>query len=609
MIQQDFLAKIDNVSVLDKIGDVMFSSEMGRTYDTISFTYNAAVPPALKAPLTFELGDMVFNGFVYQTSKTGHDKWQVHGRSNTAKLTLPFSQPKKIIEPYDTASSLLAYYGGLQNIQIDYQSAELSFGAGFERDGTPNDMVLKIAAVTGSDVYVNGDTLVIAPLEELGTPTTVYNKSDYFDVALSTDDLQSAGIGKVIVSDGEGAGTFDQRFSFDIRGKTITFFPVPYREFSVIEGVINLTETTHYVEETFEIVDEDSIDLKGVVDQITRITLTGVDISYDEIDGSFVYFTERITGLLMVRYLAKVYQGKLKTRTTPDGAYYFVKVSHNGEIHTAQGLLHQDADGAMCDWVSNANDETMLVCAPAEKNYVRGFSLYTMSDDGLTPLFKFRYDGEPMDVLFIPPVESDENFIAVEEVTLYPYSDVDPKWVAAADLNIAPDAIEAVYTSESDQLDTTMYHLDGKLVKFDKLYHEVRISYVKAAKKYYFQSDNINATLKLMIAASPVAGWLEYDLIGFDKYDLQSYPCSLPANLPVDIAGTREVPVSDTVNKNIHVTFRAEDADSDIDIGTYVVDSFGFIFVHCENKGQYKCDTSSITNGTFVILTVATDGT
>lgn len=603
---QIFKVEIDSISWTDRVVKCDYSSLMDRAYDVVTLEISGKNPPAPKTDVVVTMQDTVFYGFVYDSIRIGRHLWRVVCRSDSAKLTLPFSQIEEKIEPISSASQLMAYYSNISTVNIDYRSVDLNFGAGFQRTGTMLDAVAQIARVTGSQIRTTdgGRGVIIEPLEDIADEGIFIGPDEYFNFSRRTETIETSGVGHVIVSDGESIDSNPQKCTIEINDNTrqVKIFPVPSETLKPVEGITNFEYIDSFEVETFTLNNQSLIELKASIGDIVSITLNGRKIYYRDFNYNVVYFEESLTGIVTVTYMAKAYTGFLKIETTPIGAYYLVRLDHNGEICIKQGILKSDIsdNSFLCDWVASKNQDVASVCGPARKNYVKGFSLYVIPKDADIS-FTYRKDGELIPGLF-SPTASDVNYKLREELDLEPYPGTGGQWVARARLSHVPGTIIEVYTSELGETDSSHYHYEDQYLYFDYLYHDVRIAYDQEAREYHFQKEDMHARIELLVGLNPVSDYITYELEGFDKYDLDSYPCSLPQSLPVDIVGQLGVPPIKAVGKVVSVN------EGQRFVGSYNVDNMGFIFVDADRDGNYKCDTNSIIPGSYCILKVTTGG-
>jgi len=562
---------ISGVSWTARSKDYDYSAAINRAYDVLTFTTLGEFPETLST-VEFVAGDLTFRGFVRGVSREGRNGYTVTCYSDTARLTLPFSQPVTKAEPYKTATELCAAYAAEAGIEIEYRSVDLDFGASFERNGTMLDALTQVARVTGSTIRVadGGHKLIIEPLEEVGAPNKSVTVGEYFDFVSWSTSEETRGVGKVIVSDGETIGAADQKITVDVDrcSGLVTIYPVPYETVSVTAGMVDFSQDQIAVTETFQLVDEEVIDLKAEAASIISVKLNGAEITPTEVEGSVVYLGAETTGFVEVRYFARVYVGSAVRQATPAGVYYLIRLDHNGKEHVEQGYLDAKCtnDGRMCQ----ALPRGITFCVPDKRYYVKGF--YTYSVGGM-PYLTYRVDGDERPGLFHPDC-SVVDYRVVDEVRPETFVTATGGQTRAR-LRFEPKAIVEVYTSDTD---TPGYHIDGPYIVLDQKYHNVRVSYDVETIRCFFRHDQIQGEVEL------VANGVSYDLLGFDKYDLDSYPCELGHEMPVNVTGTLGMDLTWAVGRN--VTINSPHGDP---VGNYSIDNFGYVFfAPDQGDGRYR---------------------
>ena len=580
--------KINNKN--KKVSSASISTQINTPYSTARFVIDT--PPPLRADVHLELSDETFGGFVYQVSKTAKNAWAVECRGNQARLTQPFSQAQDTIEPEKTATELLARYALEANIDIDYQSVDLDFGAGYHRKGTILDEVLKIAEITGSEIIPTQNGIKIVSLEEIGNGGLEIFSSDYFDFLRTVRGVQNGGIGTVeIYSESSTSTTQSCTFKIDDKGG-IVIYALPFEGVKIESGAVGIEESESFEEENFTLFEQDTIHLKSEIARLVKISRNGIEIGAKSWEQNTIYLPKKMNGFVNVQYIGKVYRGKAHTTPTPKGAYYLIEGSHNGQKCHTQGFLEKKTNNCYgCDWVENQNGKILSICASSQKNYVKGFHVYILSDENIDPTFSYKVDGQEQRGLMSPTSE-DTIYRVVDTPQLVPQED--GTWTAT--LSFLPNEIVEIYTSEKEN---PPYTRNGKILTFDSKYQNMQIAYNKSAKKYTFQHENIDGSVKLLVGAKPLKSWLEYDLEGFDKYDIQSYPCQLPQTLPVNIAEELSIPKSEVVGKVIKVKHKIIESN-------ITVDNFGYVFVLVTEDGEYKIDTNNIKSGSYITLKVST---
>ena len=255
-------------------------------------------------------------------------------------------------------------------------------------------------------------------------------------------------------------------------------------------------------------------------------------------------------------------------RSTPNGVYYLIRLSHNGKEAVEQGYLDANCtnDGTLCQALPGG----ITFCVPEKRYYVKGFDAYAING---MPTFSYLVDGAEHPGLF-HPLCSTIDYRVVDQVTPETFVTATGDQTRAR-LRFAPKTVIEVYTSDTS---TPGYHIDGEYIVFDRKYHNVRVAYTVDAIRCFFQHENIEGEVELL------ANGVRYDLLGFDKYDLDSYPCELDQELPVDVNGALGLELTDSVGKKVAINSPYGDP-----LGTYVIDNFGYVFfTPSQGDGRYR---------------------
>ena len=571
------------------------TSSMGRAYDVLSFE-SLRREPELHAQVEATFQDTVFHGFVYSVAKTGHNQWRVVCRSNTAKLTTPFSQPIEEIEPYTTATELIQAYATISGLSIEYRSIDLDLGASFSRRGTMLDVLFQIAKVTGSLVYPSdgGNKIIIEPLEETPTAGDVVQADETFGTRKKTKSIENAGVGKVVVSTGTvGAGA--QKLKLKVNGcnAETVIRAVPLTGVVAVSGISPLHEEVRFTKETREIVDEDTLDLSSEISSIYSVLNVGHDIGFKKFEGSSLVLHQRTTGIIEIAYFAKVMIGYANLENTPQGIYYQIELSHNKETIVEQGFAYckTNSGDTTCNFIQGSDSaHDVMFCLPNHPEYVKGFNAFAI---GAEPSFRYLVDEHEVLGLFSPSSEV-ADYTIVEKVEVYPTE----TGGCEAVLRTAPSSVRVVFSSDGE-IASNHYSVNGKRIAFDRCYHGIRISYNTISTKYHFQHENVSGKVELLVSSDK--NTKKFELFGFDKYDINAYPCVLPQDLPVDMVKPLDLNLHDSIGKAVTVY------SGGAPIANTAVDNFGFVFVHVNTDGEYRCsyDDDRTKN---MVLKVSTGG-
>ena len=573
----------------DHVTDATLSVSLNRGYNVATLTINR--PVELGNSVSIRLDQRQFDGFVYRVARSGHKTWNVECRTETAKLTTPFDPDQDIFEPATTATELCQLFQDRSGITIEYNAAELHFGRSFKRSGTMLDSLLAIARVTGSRLLCTDDNkITIDPVDVPDTSNAIIlNDSDIIDYAADIGSLESFGISTLIISSDSSEVTSRQKHTLEVDNCSGRFvlYPVPASGVTFLGGVTASYDDLQRLEEEETVDNATSIELKGEIDNVVGVSVNGFALSNWSYSDCFVNFASPVTGQVKVTYDAKVIRGQVTPQSTPAGVWWLVRAEHNGEAFSDQGFLECSNNGS-CDYLpcSDGSNDPMCVFMPERRNYVEGFDFWT---HGGGPVV--RPVGANLTI-----TRSADEYIATLEGAVEHFSGASDPRQTRIELAGEPLSVEELFTEATDSPSWT---IDGKYLVFPADYGTVKVAYKLDATKFHVQGDDQPHDVKIEVAnaCNGVTGmeyWKPYDVQGFDKYDLSSYPCELNQTVPVDIAGSLGVLPNAARGKSV----------SNVMLGSFIVETFGFIFVTVQANGEYEFDCSSIVHGGEVTLKV-----
>lgn len=587
MIVENVHFSINGTNVNDAVSGASVSVSSGRGYNVA--TLESDKPFNLGSEVHIVLGIRRFSGFVYRVGRTKSNLYTIECRSDTARLTMPFDPDQDIFEPATTATALCRLFSERSGIAIDYQSAELHFGRSFKRSGTMLDALLAVARVTGSSVTCTDDNvLTIAPRDVPDASGAVeIPDADVIEFVSDTGSLESFGISELLISSDSAAVTTRQKHSIEVDNCTGRFvmYAVPRDGVVFSHGVGTTVEDVQQISEENTLDNADYVELKAEIEAIEKVTVNGFEISGYTHEDCFVSFAPKVTGKVVVTYAARVIRGQVLPSVTPAGVWWLVRGEHNGEPFSEQGFL--ECNNQVCDPLPCVNGtDDACVFMPERRNYVEGFSFWV---HGGAPIA--RSIGAELNI-----VQSSELFVATADVQCEHFSGAQTPAETRIALIDTPTAVNRVYTEVTD---TPEWTVDGRYLVFPQDYGRVKVAYTLQTEKFSVRGEDQPVEVKVEVAnaCGGVTGfeyWKQYDVEGFNKYDLSSYPCILGEPIPVDIAGELGV-------IPFNAAGRAVDAG---DLGIFTVDEFGFIFVTPLKNGVYKIDCRTVVHGGEVVLKV-----
>jgi len=158
MIEQIFRVTVNGDVITHKVSGCSISEQMQRIYNTASFESEDNLPT--KSIIKIELGDKVFDGFIYNSTKNGNNKYSIECRTFGGYMTTPFiADDTSIVIPVKTSHELCAYYSAEYGIPIIITAIDLNFGGDYEQDGTPLSALVSVANTTGADYWFDGTSI------------------------------------------------------------------------------------------------------------------------------------------------------------------------------------------------------------------------------------------------------------------------------------------------------------------------------------------------------------------------------------------------------------------------------------------------------------------
>ena len=588
MITQNVHFEINSTTVNGDISSASISSVEGRGYNVA--TMESDTPYPLGAEVSMVLGSRSFSGFVYRVGRTRVNAYTIECRSHTARLTTPFDPDQEVLEPASTATELCSLFASRSGIAIAYTSAQLHFGRSFKRSGTMLDALLSIARVTGSSVLCSDDnTLTISPRDVPDVSTAVdIGQSEVIDFVSDTGSLESYGISELLISSDSADLSTSQKHKLEVDSCTGRFvlYAVPAKGVDFLRGVSAWEESVHLLE--YESVEDsvESIELDAEIVSVQSVKVNGFDVSGYTFEDCFLLFSTALTGKIEVSYEGNVLYGQVTATATPAGMWWLIRGEHNGEAFSEQGFLECENRG--CDALPCVDDvsETACIFMPQRRNYVEGFSFWVY---GGTPVV--RSVGASLNI-----VQGSEAYVATGDFVCESFVGATAGETRIELAGVPSDVLEL----HTEVTDTPSWSIDGKYLLFPSDYAKVKVAYSLPCVKFTVSGTDVprDVAIEIANACGGVTGreyWRAYDVQGFDKYDLSSYPCVLGEEVPVNVAAHLRVLPHSARGKTVTVSGG---------VGDRQVDNFGYVFVPANANGKYKIDASSIVHGGEVTLKV-----
>ena len=567
------------------------SKSINRFYNVATFSLDWE--PLPKQEVIINYGDESFKGFVYAVRKTARKLWTVECRTNTAKLTEPFSSNDNTFEAAVTSYELCDLYEQETGIQIINTCQDLDFGGSYERSGTYLTALANIASVSGAEYWEDNNVIHIAPNKPIDSDGVLLSDGEYFDFEESSKSVYNKGVGVVIVRN--GGSTSDDILSKNIINAEIdectgnTFiYPNPIGEIEEAKG-IHIREGVlkkHIVEEE-SVTDQSVLVLKAAIHSVSAVKLNGITVTdYEFAQGhNIIMFLTPQRGTLSVHYEGYYYSASPVIQSLPMGRFMTFDLFYLDQVLIFQGFLldncGEDGGGGI------STNGHMTCITPDEMMYPKGFDVWTI---GGRPDFRFFDKG----VEILRNVTSTQGmYVSIEEANLESVTGGTYRYRT----NYVIDNALAARSYGSDVPYTISNDGDDWYFEFSDYYPHIKVSYETPALKTHVQFPNISdGEIVMVIADLDTFDVCEYDLTGNDIDKTTGIPCELPASVPINIAQEIGMPVADIMGRT--VTW------SGIATGSAQVDAMGMIHIYVTQNGDVEIDTSGLKARTKLVLRV-----
>lgn len=594
-MDQLFNISIGGNNITSKHDTSQISELVNRVYDTATVQVSGIDDIGLDSAVVINYGDKTFTGFVYAVSRVGRNSLRVECRTESAKLTEPYSPSESVYDDATTSHDLMALYSLTTGIPITISAFNIDFGGSYQRDGTMLSALTTIANVTGAEFYDNGNGgVVITPNIEVTTAGRAISDDDIFDYIPTSKSVFNKGIGFITVQNG-GEDRADivslNKIYAEVDECTgaIFIFPNPIGELEYTNGMGTLTPIIQERKEDLTLLDEDVVHLDGAIFEILSVTLNGATTTeFNYVVGhDVIYFNSLQRGTLTVTYKASGFKGYTNISVTTIGRFISFDAYYLDQVMKFQGFLNPDCDSL----ASTDGDMTCIV--PRDPNYVKGFDLYTI---GGVPEFLFFNKNIR---IYRDVVSVAENYVSVEDGMLEEVTGGTYICRVRYDLSTALGAkssgIAIAYTISSDEY--------GWFFEFTSYFPNVVVSYEVVSTKHTIQfADIVGGEVTMVVRNDNTGETCEYDLSGINNDDLSAIPCVLDQWIPVNIAQELSVEVTAILGLSLPFTNPNNTA------GSAIVDEFGIIKIWVFMDGDYVVNTASIKARTTVTLTVNVNG-
>lgn len=587
-MNQIYRVELEGVDITDHCRNASVSLTVNRFYNVanVEIESNDLVSTILGKTIEVFYGDASIIGFVYSTNRLSFSTHNVVVRTEGAKLSEPFSPKEEKVEDATTAIELCTLYGGIVGIPINYTTEDLDFGGSYERDGTRITALTSIAKTIGAEYYDAGGSITIEADKairetydhELGT-------DEYFDFIADSNTLYNAGVGIVRTSTGSISGediTDQNRINLEAYSDGIChIYCIPNGKIESAYGIeIEDVIKTKVISEKVTIINETEILLKASIKDVLSVKLNGINqTNHRTVDGfSVLWFETPQSGYLEIEYVGYYQIGIPSYTPTPNGDLAIVEMYYLNQVLETYW------------YVDDAVNSGVRVFIDSDPFIYEGFNTYML--DGGVPKIKLYANG----VSFQEITQfTAGTYTSKSSISLAPTETTDYEYVISATQTVL------LITSFGNTI-TAVETIDGdwKTLTFDRYYPKVELTVSEVANISKVTGTFIDGEILLTAEDLNTNIIQEFDIGNIDANDLDTLPCMLNQNVPIDVVQLTGQDLQKVSGKSVWVT------KPDATIGELVVGLDGILKIWVDMNGVYNINVSLITGTTdsYISLTV-----
>jgi len=606
-MNQQFSVLIDSISYTDKTVSCNISYGVGKGFNTGTLTLTGVEPSLmLHKDVTVIQGDNVFNGFVFSYSKSSNNSFELVLRSNGARLTEPFFLNKNGIANATTALSLCAEYASKAGVTIIYNTEDIDFGGSWVETGTPLMELIKLANVTGADIYDDGTAIVIEPAKYVNGIGINIEPDQILDFANISQDISNNKVGLVITKTNDDIDTQSDQISngttvdivsrdklyLDVNEQNgeVKIYPTPYVSLDSIQGAKIVRENQYdvviekkmFTSEVFMNTDSEILDVK-------KVLLNGTPITHYNNSGNALFFLTPQNGEITIEYGTKYILAQMEIQATPSGKFAYIEVTKGSQIARWSGFLSDEVSSVEDSFPSS----TFGYVIPDGTDYVKGFDVYTFGESANFEMYSGSTEIDPTGLI----TSTIGSYPQFESVSLVKQSDgsyaVYTKYPINTVTDVTSNGVSIPYSVLVDS--------NGeKYVSLSQYYPNVEVGYTSNGEKHTIQYplDTTGETQTLIMFGDQETETFELDLLTPSNeeswYDPSNFPCGYPANFPLNVAQLLGLQI---------------DEIEGIDVPSLsVVDNKGFAYATITQDGIYKYDTSVLKDRTSITVRANSNG-
>ena len=587
VINQEYKVEIDGVLVTQRVSTARASKTLNRLYDVLRM--NLSYKVAKKATVVATIGDYVFNGFVYSSSKIGHSNYSIECKSNNALLASPFYQDDEVTyDDAQTSLELFGLYSVMGGINIVSTEINLYFGVSYKREGTPLQEIEKVCNVTKADFYDSGTGIIIEPKKDTSELGRVLSVSEYENFLQTKTDIENSGIRWVVINENlsKPKKPYDHDkgiISYEIQKNNEII--ITANEFDTLKGSRFLTPNFKSwnffpIKDELISVNDEEVVLPSSIKRIDRLLVNGISVGYTHKFGSsLIEFTTKQRGTVSIRYVANAFKTSLTTTPVFDSkarAWKFDALV-GGEWNEYQGIIKPGNGDGLIDPETGDN----IYYRMTGNNYEKGFKIYASSDVGA----KFSLDGVPLNLSFTKTASS---------LTL-----TEKKYIEDGNIAEIPSTATIVgIKANGVVIPYTIVTIGGKqYAQLNEAYRGVvDMTFTTTGFEYNVKDHKYDGQVVMTFKDGT-----ETYLYTSNPDDPNDVPPEFPATVPIDVSSKMGLPVSAVSGKPLIVS------NNNHSVWSGRVDKYGFIYPVIPGPGDYKINIDTIVSNAKMKLLAGCD--
>ena len=591
MIRQENVTAIIGSMQIKADSNLKITAGIGKGYNTCSFE---------GLNLVGNVGEQItisINGDTYVFIAT-EKNYAERGRVTIDGKGIPFvlenqSKSDEILD-YTDSDSLIEGERGMISVQNDIPN--IVFGnQTYNKSNTPMGRILDMVNVVGGEAFEVGSVLHLAEIAAIPTAPTIthsFEEGEIFSYAYSDSIGQSVVLKQVLINPITDDLYVEPSITVEYDEDTLTascFFnpslSVGY-EYSFL-GMTPRTPTIVTKTETILLSEESYFRTIGGIDSIKYLKIDG-EVFEDYILYSpynIVRFTEQITGSVEISYTTKNITAFVNLTTNFVVKYQCVKCSGTIEVDDSSSTSSQNCkldissdltfeSGGYVECYKD-NDVKLVFVDTAGASNVATIREGTHAGGGKL-VIKYAGSGS---TTFMNNITSAINMTIDTESGTVEYNEDLSAYVVY--LSFKPQSIISVREGSISLTGYTYVDADVPYISFlaSDEGREVDISMYVEVVTISIPAPGADHTVTLLdaVGCSGVAT--------SEFTNEEDAPCSVPAYLTVDVAGTFDVPIINAYGKTVL---------GNGGIGSHVVDEFGKIRVYISSAGTFIIDCANI---------------